>query len=37
MSEGSVEVRLIKAGATKMRYPADVIADDGTHLVVRAD
>ncbi|MFE6131200.1 DUF402 domain-containing protein [Streptomyces sp. NPDC056437] len=37
MSEGSVEVRLIKAGATKMRYPADVIVDDGTHLVVRAD
>ncbi|MFD3438799.1 DUF402 domain-containing protein [Streptomyces sp. NPDC058685] len=36
MPAPSVEVRLVKAGATKIRYPADLIADDGTHLVVRA-
>ncbi|MER7663150.1 MULTISPECIES: DUF402 domain-containing protein [unclassified Streptomyces] len=37
MPAASVEVRLVKAGTTKIRYPADLIADDGTHLVVRAD
>ncbi|WP_405619638.1 DUF402 domain-containing protein [Streptomyces sp. NBC_01511] len=31
-----VEVRLVKAGRTKIRYPATLIADDGTHVVVRA-
>ncbi|MFF7204996.1 MULTISPECIES: DUF402 domain-containing protein [unclassified Streptomyces] len=36
MPAASVEVRLVKAGVTKIRYPADLIADDGTHLVVRA-
>ncbi|MGW4032204.1 DUF402 domain-containing protein [Streptomyces sp. NPDC004838] len=37
MSVGtSVEVRLVKAGRTKIGYPAAVIADDGSHLVVRA-
>ncbi|WP_330176552.1 DUF402 domain-containing protein [Streptomyces sp. NBC_01498] len=34
--EARVEVRLVKAGRTKIRYPASLIADDGTHLVVRA-
>ncbi|GAA2232609.1 DUF402 domain-containing protein [Streptomyces amakusaensis] len=33
----SVEVRLIKAGATKIRYPAELVADDGVHTVVRAE
>lgn len=32
----SVEVRLVKAGATKIRYPAELIADDGTRVTVRA-
>jgi len=36
MSAPSVEVRLVKAGATKIRYPAEVVADDGTRLTVRA-
>ncbi|NUK33998.1 DUF402 domain-containing protein [Streptomyces lunaelactis] len=36
MSAPSVEVRLVKAGATKIRYPAEVVADDGTRLAVRA-
>ncbi|MBT2387658.1 DUF402 domain-containing protein [Streptomyces sp. ISL-11] len=31
-----VAVRLVKAGRTKVRYPAVVVSDDGTHLVVRA-
>ncbi|WP_405800397.1 DUF402 domain-containing protein [Streptomyces sp. NBC_01506] len=31
-----VEVRLVKAGRTKIRYPATLVADDGTHVVVRA-
>ncbi|GHC41351.1 DUF402 domain-containing protein [Streptomyces cinnamoneus] len=29
-------VSLLKAGRTKVRYPAEVLADDGTHVVVRA-
>ncbi|MGA5422310.1 DUF402 domain-containing protein [Streptomyces lavendulocolor] len=36
MSAPSVEVRLVKAGRTKIRYPAEVLADDGTRLTVRA-
>ena len=36
MSAHSVEVRLVKAGATKIRYPAELLSDDGTHLAVRA-
>jgi hypothetical protein len=36
MSVRSAEVRLVKAGATKIRYPAELLSDDGTHLVVRA-
>lgn len=32
----SVEVVLVKAGRTKIRYPAEVLADDGTRLAVRA-
>ncbi|MGW7055050.1 DUF402 domain-containing protein [Streptomyces sp. NPDC054887] len=31
-----IEVALVKAGRTKIRYPASVLSDDGTHLVVRA-
>ncbi|MEU7136154.1 DUF402 domain-containing protein [Streptomyces sp. NPDC046261] len=33
---GAVEVVLRKAGRTKVRYPATVVHDDGTHAVVRA-
>ncbi|MFF9865571.1 DUF402 domain-containing protein [Streptomyces sp. NPDC013953] len=36
MSARSVDVRLVKAGRTKIRYPAAVVADDGTRLTVRA-
>ncbi|MBF6050365.1 DUF402 domain-containing protein [Streptomyces eurocidicus] len=36
MAGGEVAVRLVKAGRTKVSYPAVVIADDGTHAVVRA-
>ncbi|WP_137990277.1 DUF402 domain-containing protein [Streptomyces vilmorinianum] len=36
MSARSVEVVLVKAGRTKIRYPAQVVADDGTRLTVRA-
>ncbi|MFC8126653.1 DUF402 domain-containing protein [Streptomyces sp. NPDC057302] len=39
MSEPSadkVEIILTKAGRTKIRYPAEVIADDGTVVTVRA-
>ncbi|MFI6286221.1 DUF402 domain-containing protein [Streptomyces sp. NPDC051018] len=32
----TVEVHLVKAGRTKIRYPAAPVADDGCHLVVRA-
>ncbi|GAA1520282.1 DUF402 domain-containing protein [Streptomyces albidochromogenes] len=34
--DGAVEIVLVKAGRTKIRYPASVLSDDGTHLVVRA-
>ncbi|MET7381326.1 DUF402 domain-containing protein [Streptomyces sp. NPDC005526] len=33
---GLLEVVLVKAGATKIRYPAELLADDGTRIVVRA-
>ncbi|MEU3839999.1 DUF402 domain-containing protein [Streptomyces sp. NPDC028635] len=31
-----VDVVLVKAGRTKIRYPAELLADDGTRIVVRA-
>ncbi|MFD5519432.1 DUF402 domain-containing protein [Streptomyces sp. NPDC127066] len=33
---GTVEVVLVKAGRTKISYPAELLADDGTRVVVRA-
>ncbi|MFF8386808.1 DUF402 domain-containing protein [Streptomyces kanasensis] len=36
MSARSVDVVLVKAGRTKIRYPAEVLSDDGTLLTVRA-
>ncbi|MFD4142341.1 DUF402 domain-containing protein [Streptomyces sp. NPDC058572] len=36
MSAHSFEVVLLKAGRTKIRYAAELLTDDGTHLVVRA-
>ncbi|MEV6013978.1 MULTISPECIES: DUF402 domain-containing protein [unclassified Streptomyces] len=33
---GSLEVVLVKAGRTKISYPAELLADDGTRVVVRA-
>ncbi|GAA3369489.1 DUF402 domain-containing protein [Streptomyces sannanensis] len=36
MSANSVDVVLVKAGRTKLRYPAEVIRDDGTRMTVRA-
>ncbi|MFF1509372.1 DUF402 domain-containing protein [Streptomyces sp. NPDC058326] len=36
MSGRSVEVTLTKAGRTKIRYPAEVLAEDGGRLSVRA-
>ncbi|KUJ58983.1 DUF402 domain-containing protein [Streptomyces sp. NPDC093228] len=33
---GSVEVVLVKAGRTKIRYPAELLHDDGTRIAVRA-
>ncbi|MGW2229337.1 DUF402 domain-containing protein [Streptomyces formicae] len=32
----TVRVALVKAGRTKIRYPAELLADDGTKLTVRA-
>jgi len=32
----SVDVVLVKAGRTKIRYPADVVLDDGTRVTVTA-
>ncbi|MGW2823427.1 DUF402 domain-containing protein [Streptomyces sp. NPDC001443] len=32
----TVEVVLVKAGRTKIRYPAELLQDDGTRIVVRA-
>ncbi|MFG2498826.1 DUF402 domain-containing protein [Streptomyces sp. NPDC048441] len=31
-----VDIVLMKAGRTKIRYPAEVVADDGTQVTVRA-
>jgi hypothetical protein len=36
MSARSIDVRLVKAGATKIRYPAELLGDDGDRLAVRA-
>lgn len=36
MCASSVEVALVKAGRTKIRYPADVVRDDGTRVTVTA-
>ncbi|WP_267245842.1 DUF402 domain-containing protein [Streptomyces sp. PR69] len=36
MSARSVEVRLVKSGRTKIRYRAELLADDGVRLTVRA-
>ncbi|MDR3080183.1 MAG: DUF402 domain-containing protein [Streptomyces sp.] len=33
---GRVEVVLVKAGRTKIRYPAELLHDDGTRIAVRA-
>lgn len=33
---GRIEVVLRKAGRTKMRYAADLLADDGRRITVRA-
>ncbi|MGW5972384.1 DUF402 domain-containing protein [Streptomyces sp. NPDC055186] len=35
-SPARVEVVLVKAGRTKIRYPADLLSDDGTRVTVRA-
>ncbi|MFJ9738666.1 DUF402 domain-containing protein [Streptomyces sp. NPDC101166] len=32
----AVEVVLVKAGRTKIRYPAELLSDDGARIVVRA-
>ncbi|WP_327322542.1 DUF402 domain-containing protein [Streptomyces sp. NBC_01210] len=36
MSAPSVEVRLVKAGRTKIRYPAGLVEDNGDRITVRA-
>ncbi|MEU9014000.1 DUF402 domain-containing protein [Streptomyces sp. NPDC048479] len=36
MSAPSVEVRLVKAGRTKIRYPAELVEDNGDRITVRA-
>ncbi|MFF3459945.1 DUF402 domain-containing protein [Streptomyces sp. NPDC002730] len=36
MSAPSVEVRLVKAGRTKIRYPAELVEDNGDRVTVRA-
>ncbi|MGW1409243.1 DUF402 domain-containing protein [Streptomyces sp. NPDC002403] len=35
-AETTLEVALVKAGRTKIRYPADVVRDDGVRVTVRA-
>ncbi|MFF4348194.1 DUF402 domain-containing protein [Streptomyces sp. NPDC001530] len=35
-SHGSLEVVLVKYGRTKISYPADLVDDDGTRVIVRA-
>ncbi|MEV6327244.1 DUF402 domain-containing protein [Streptomyces sp. NPDC051909] len=34
--EVEIEIALVKAGRTKIRYPAELLADDGVRLTVRA-
>lgn len=34
--ENALSVTLVKAGITKIRYPADLVHDDGTRVTVRA-
>ncbi|MEU0336086.1 DUF402 domain-containing protein [Streptomyces sp. NPDC006193] len=34
--QGTLEVVLVKGGRTKIRYPAELLRDDGTRIVVRA-
>ncbi|GAA2808769.1 DUF402 domain-containing protein [Streptomyces showdoensis] len=36
MSARPVEIALVKAGRTKIRYPAELLTDDGVRLTVRA-
>ncbi|MFF2407866.1 DUF402 domain-containing protein [Streptomyces sp. NPDC058092] len=35
-AETALTVALVKAGRTRIRYPADVVRDDGTRVTVRA-
>ncbi|MFF9196397.1 DUF402 domain-containing protein [Streptomyces sp. NPDC014779] len=35
-ASAEVEIALVKAGRTKIRYPAELLADDGVRLTVRA-
>ncbi|MFE6490917.1 DUF402 domain-containing protein [Streptomyces sp. NPDC057748] len=35
-AESALTVALVKAGRTKIRYPADVVHDDGVRVTVRA-
>ncbi|MEU3216220.1 DUF402 domain-containing protein [Streptomyces sp. NPDC006971] len=35
-AESSLVVALVKAGRTKIRYPADLVRDDGTRITARA-
>lgn len=35
-ADSSLVVALVKAGRTKIRYPADLVRDDGTRITVRA-
>ncbi|MFF3732528.1 DUF402 domain-containing protein [Streptomyces sp. NPDC002476] len=35
-AESSLVVALVKAGRTRIRYPADLVRDDGTRITVRA-
>jgi hypothetical protein len=35
-AETALMIALVKAGQTKIRYPADVVRDDGTRVTVRA-
>ncbi|MEU9060677.1 DUF402 domain-containing protein [Streptomyces sp. NPDC048430] len=34
--ENALSVKLVKAGSTKIRYPAALVRDDGTRITVRA-
>ncbi|MEU6487315.1 DUF402 domain-containing protein [Streptomyces sp. NPDC046887] len=35
-SAGSLDIVLVKGGRTKIRYPAEVLSDDGDRITVRA-